>query len=468
MKYICTLILVYVLFPIYLLSQTGSSCSTPYTLTLDGVQRSYATTSNTGSAVVCTIAGTSPVTYFTFTTNAMAEMPLLHIIAPGGTDCEIAMYLGNCTNGNLQVPSSMCFWDGQGLWAPAHNYTLLPNTAYNLRIKTATAGNILIAAQSYTPANNTCAGARSIGPTLTNDNNACHRPGTGVTPGQLCATTLENTAFYTYTVETTGVTAVSIENATCDNGDGTAQVGFQVGFFTGNCSSMFFLQCYAGFGTNVQANTGILAAGTVIYVAVDGIGGSNCQYSVRAINGVELSATLKYFSAWKENGGNMLRWISLREVNNEIFEIQRSTDGSRFTTIGSVRGQVNSSTEKRYQFEDVAAPDISYYRLKQISTNGKVTYSNIVKLDRGGLNGYKIKINNPVSGMMNMTIAASNGGTSEIFLRNINGQVIFRDKINCLKGINTYIKDISHLPKGIYSVTVTGNGLQDTQSLLKM
>jgi hypothetical protein len=32
------------------------------------------------------------------------------------------------------------------------------------------------------------------------DNNACNSPGTGVNPTDLCASTLENTAFYKYTV----------------------------------------------------------------------------------------------------------------------------------------------------------------------------------------------------------------------------------------------------------------------------
>jgi len=106
MKYICTLP-VYLLLPVFLLSQPGSSCSSPYTLTLDGVQRSYAASSNTGGPINCTIVGNSPITYFSLTTNAAGEMPLLHIIAPGGGNCEIAPYLGSCTNGNLLSSSLM-------------------------------------------------------------------------------------------------------------------------------------------------------------------------------------------------------------------------------------------------------------------------------------------------------------------------------------------------------------------------
>jgi hypothetical protein len=469
MKYICTLLLVYVFFPILPCAQVGSTCSNPHILTMDGVSRSYATSASTGNAVVCSsISGSSPITYFRFTTNASAQMPLLDIVAPSGTNCEVAMYAGACTNGNLQDASSMCFYDGEGLWAPAHDYTLAPNTVYNLRIKTATAGNIQITAQFYTPPNNDCAGATPIGPYLVNDNNATHRTGPGITPGQLCASTLENTAFYSFTVENNGSTTLSIENATCDNGNGVNSIGFQVGFFTGSCTSLFYLGCYAGFGSNIQIVTAPFTAGDKIYVAVDGIGGSNCKYGVRAINSIELMATLKYFTALKRPDGNMLKWVSLREMNNESFDVQRSVDGKDFTTIGTVLGQLNSNSEKNYEFNDLKAPEHCYYRLKKNSTTGKFTYSNVIRVDRSGMTTVKVKLNNPVSGELNMIVTSSMNSEADIIIRNINGIVVYRDKIRCIKGDNTYTKDFSFLNTGMYTVTTLMDNLKDTRSFIKM
>jgi len=354
------------------------------------------------------------------------------------------------------------------LWAPAHDYTVLPNTSYNLRIKTAASGNIVITGQNYTPANNTCLGATPIGPTLTNDNNACHRPGTGVTPGQLCATTLENTAFYTYTVQNTGITSVSIENATCDNADGTAQVGFQVGFFQGSCSNLWWFQCYAGFGSNVQANTGILTAGTQIYVAIDGIGGSNCSYSIRAINAEVLSSRIKYFSAWKRPEGNNLKWISMQEVNNASFEIERSSDGAHFSIIGALAGRINSNAEKQYEFEDVDAPELCYYRLKSISTSGKFSYSEIIKVDRRDTSPFKITINNPVSSQLNMMVTTSVTKMGDITVRSMNGQVLLKDKMSFIRGVSTYKKDLSFLKTGLYTVSITTDDWSGTKRFIKV
>ena len=212
MKPICTLILVCLLLPVFSKAQPGSSCSTPYPIPLDGITRLYATSSSTGNAVVCTISGSSPITYFSVTTNSAAEMPLLRIIVPVSTNCEVAMYNGACSGGNLETNSSLCFYDAKGLWTLAHDFPRLPNTTYNLRIKTVTSGNITITGESYSPPNNDCSGAMQIGPTPIIDNNACAVPGQGIIPSQICAFTLENTLFYKYAIAATGTSTIYITN----------------------------------------------------------------------------------------------------------------------------------------------------------------------------------------------------------------------------------------------------------------
>ena len=124
----------------------GTDCSSAISLTLNGSTTNHSTSSSTGGNVLCTNNGTTPVTWFRFTTNASAEPPLLNITAADGQPCEIAMYTscsGNMSN-NFESTSSMCFEDGTGLWAPAHNYSLSANTSYYLRIKTATSTNLQI------------------------------------------------------------------------------------------------------------------------------------------------------------------------------------------------------------------------------------------------------------------------------------------------------------------------------------
>ena len=179
---------------------------------MDGVCRNYSTSASTATSVTCTgYTGTSPVTYFSFTTNSTPDRVLIQVTSPSNSHCEVLMYSSGSCSPALSA-SAMCFDDGDGLWAAAHNYTFLANYTYTLRIKTDSSGTITICAQNYTPANDDCPGATPIGPSYQTDNNACHTAGPGVVAADLCASTLENTAFYTYTIETTGVSFININN----------------------------------------------------------------------------------------------------------------------------------------------------------------------------------------------------------------------------------------------------------------
>lgn len=78
-----------------------------------------------------------------------------------------------------------------------------------------------------------------------------------------------------------------------------------------------------------------------------------------------------------------VKWTTAFESNNDRFEIERSTDGASFKTVGNVKGQDNSGTEHSYAFEDdvkrntITKNDL-YYRLKQVDNNGKAAYSKIL------------------------------------------------------------------------------------------
>lgn len=298
----CYILVVIVLISSSICRPQGTTCTTAIPLTLNGSLNNYSTSASTDVNVLCTNNGTTPITWFQFTTNASAECPLLNITVSDGQACEIAMYTscsGNMNN-NFESASSMCFYDGTGLWAPSETYVLSANTTYYLRGKTTTLSTINIGGQHYTPANDECTGAFNIGPTSISDNNSCHKAGPNVTYTQLCASSLENTAFYQYHVATTGTSVININNISCDNGFNNVLNGFQIGFFTGTCSNLIWLSCSSGSGSFVQATTPVLAADTKVYVAVDGNAGSNCKYDIQAINAYTLASEIKKFLPGKK------------------------------------------------------------------------------------------------------------------------------------------------------------------------
>ena len=135
--YICAILLV----PFLSFSQPGSSCASPIPITMDSISRSYTISASTGSNVVCSSLGTSPITYFSLVANSSGQNMILRITGPNTGWVEVAFYDGtSCTNGYLETASSICFYDGTGLWAPSENFVITPNKTYILRIKTAATG----------------------------------------------------------------------------------------------------------------------------------------------------------------------------------------------------------------------------------------------------------------------------------------------------------------------------------------
>lgn len=73
-----------------------------------------------------------------------------------------------------------------------------------------------------------------------------------------------------------------------------------------------------------------------------------------------------------------LSWTTDSEQNNAYFEIERSTDSRKWTSIGVVNGQGTSYQQHQYQFaDDKPLTGTSYYRLRQVDVDGQWEYSQI-------------------------------------------------------------------------------------------
>ncbi|MFH2094677.1 MAG: T9SS type A sorting domain-containing protein, partial [Bacteroidota bacterium] len=90
----------------------------------------------------------------------------------------------------------------------------------------------------------------------------------------------------------------------------------------------------------------------------------------------ELPVELLEFDA-KYNGKTVdIVWSTASEINNDYFEIERSTDGLSFEHLLKIQGAGNSQSYQSYQTEDEnPLKGISYYRLKQVDFDGKNTVS---------------------------------------------------------------------------------------------
>jgi uncharacterized repeat protein (TIGR01451 family) len=127
---------------------------------------------------------------------------------------------------------------------------------------------------------------------------------------------------------------------------------------------------------NTKLPTGRL---TVYITTTDANGGVNTAPVILQL-AVPLPVTLVAFTAETvHNRDAQLTWSTASEANNDHFEVERSFDGTRFTKLDQVAGQGTTILRTAYAFTDAGvaskATGAVYYRLKQVDTDGKSSYS---------------------------------------------------------------------------------------------
>jgi Secretion system C-terminal sorting domain len=94
-----------------------------------------------------------------------------------------------------------------------------------------------------------------------------------------------------------------------------------------------------------------------------------------------LPVKLVAFSGVVNGCENRLSWSTSQEQNSKWFEIEKSTDGRNYSSIGRVTAAGNSNSLLTYSFSDISASGgNNYYRLKQVDIDDRFIYSETVQL----------------------------------------------------------------------------------------
>jgi hypothetical protein len=90
---------------------------------------------------------------------------------------------------------------------------------------------------------------------------------------------------------------------------------------------------------------------------------------------------ISFTATWQQKGSTAkIDFVTDKEVGTCCFDIQKSSDGFNFTTIGTIAAK-NTSGKQYYSFiDDKTINKKQYYRLKIKGTAGQIQYSNIQQL----------------------------------------------------------------------------------------
>lgn len=160
-----------------------------------------------------------------------------------------------------------------------------------------------------------------------------------------------------------------------------------------------------------------------------------------------------------ENRRIDITWITATEIDNEGFELQRSTDGLNFNKIAWIEGMGNTKDIVNYFHSDyeIESNIVYYYRLKQIDYNGNFKMSNIISAEIKDENQDLFEVDlipNPSQGFGVVSIKSSIQQTIQVDIYNNVGSQLFTEKVNLDRGINQINLNKYNSTSGIFSVVI--------------
>ncbi len=193
------------------------------------------------------------------------------------------------------------------------------------------------------------------------------------------------------------------------------------------------------------------------YVVCDNRTPALCDTAVVTFTVISpLPVELGLFNGEIKNNGILLKWLTYSELNNDFFELQRSSDGVRFNSIAKVSGHGTTTEMYRYQYlDDKPFGGWNYYRLKQVDFNGEAAITNTVKFNLSSISNNKVEIiPNPNNGIFRAKINCDVEGESKITVVSQYGAVLYETSAYCTGQSVIKQIELTNIPKGLYYLLV--------------
>jgi hypothetical protein len=193
-----------------------------------------------------------------------------------------------------------------------------------------------------------------------------------------------------------------------------------------------------------------------------------CSAKAAASSFTVLPVTLVMLKGTHSNGENLLSWKTALERETTRFDVERSTDGANFLSIGRVAAKGSNST---YAFTDSKpTSSIHYYRLRIVDADGKAAYSKtIVIKDNGALMVLTSTRPNPFVSEITVTVTLNQPQQVSATLVDAAGRSVSVKQLAGMQGMNAIkLSGLAALPPGMYVLRVSSGGAVLQEKLLKV
>jgi len=183
--------------------------------------------------------------------------------------------------------------------------------------------------------------------------------------------------------------------------------------------------------------------------------------SLLAVNKLDLSANTV-------NSDVKLKWNTVSEQNVNMYIIERSTNNTQFSTVGTAVSKGNGSFTYLHtdNINELNATKI-YYRIKAIDNNGNVHYSVTVSVN--SKQSAKLTITpNPFVSFIQVQAPADKNSIGTMRIVSAGGQVILHRSVQLVKGQNSFTVDgLGNTAKGMYYFELESGGSVTREKIVK-
>ena len=182
-----------------------------------------------------------------------------------------------------------------------------------------------------------------------------------------------------------------------------------------------------------------------------------------------LPVTIEYFRGKTQNNANVLNWKISCGSSSVTFDLQRSSNGRDFSSIGNFT-VMQERCDLPFDFTDTKPlSGTNYYRLKMSESSGEVTYSNIISVINKK-NGFELVRMYPTSvkNKAVITVTSAVNTNIEFLITDVQGKHIRKQSASVNAGSSNLDMNFSALANGIYQLTaITSEGNKKTIQFVK-
>ena len=240
--------------------------------------------------------------------------------------------------------------------------------------------------------------------------------------------------------------------------------GAQVATTTGTATTARTAPTLIGMGRNPCVSTGVFTGSlddVIAYSRTLSSGEVTNLYSYYSATALPLKWVS--FTAQSRDGGVDLKWTTVDVSGNDHFEVERSSAGGPFTTIGSLpdRGGVSGS----YSYTDPSpGHGVVLYRIKQVDIDGRYSWSTTAEVDVASAAGLFLR-SNPVGSTV-ILVNAQQQMLRGLQVADLSGRVLVNRVFN--SSVSLISENVGWLKPGYYFLRVWTGETVTTLGFIKL